>query len=63
MNGSVAPHGGGSHRRWRHKLPSGNVIIIGLVQKGNGTLKPYLIRDLIGQLRANDLVPPDLEIS
>ncbi len=57
----VAPHGGGSHRRWRRRLASGNVVIIGLVEKGNGTLKPYLIRDLIAQLRANDLVPADLE--
>lgn len=59
----VAPHAGGSHRRWRRKLASGNVVIVGLVEKGNGTRKPYLIRDLITQLRANDLVPADLETS
>ena len=59
----VAPHGGGSHRRGRRRLSSENVVIIGLVEKGNGTLKPYLIRDLVGQLRANDLVPSHLETS
>lgn len=57
----VAPHAGGSHRRWRRRLANGNVIIIGLVEKGKGTLKPYLIRDLIDQLRTNAIVPDDLE--
>lgn len=54
---------GERHRRWRRRFASGNVVIVGLVEKGNGTLKPYLIRDLIAQLRANDLVPADLETS
>lgn len=31
------------------------------VEKGAGTLKPYLIRDMVAQLRAHDLVPPGLE--
>jgi len=57
----LAPHGSGSHRKWRHRTPSGNTVIIGLVEKGSGTLKPYLIRDMVAQLRENDLLPPDLE--
>ena len=57
----VAPHGGGSHRKWRGGLPGGNVIIIGLVEKGSGSLKPYLIRDMLAQLRSSGLVPEDME--
>ena len=55
----VAPHSGGSHRKWRRKLADGNVVLVGLVEKGHGTLKPYLIRDLIAQIRANGLVPKE----
>jgi predicted RNA binding protein YcfA (HicA-like mRNA interferase family) len=47
----VAPHGGGSHRRWRHRSAAGNVVVIGLVDSGSGPLKPYLIRDLVSSLR------------
>ena len=36
----VAPHGGTSHRKWRALAPAGNSVIIGLVEKGSGTLKP-----------------------
>ena len=57
----VAPHSGGSHRKWRCKLPDGNVVIVGLVEKGNGTLKPYFIHDMMSQLVSNGLVPKDLE--
>jgi hypothetical protein len=42
-------------------LANGNIVMIGLVEKGAGTLKPYLIRQMISQLRENGLVPPDLE--
>ena len=52
---TLAPHGAGSHRAWRWKSPSGTVVIIGLVDKGHGTLKPYLVREMIKQLRANGL--------
>ncbi len=41
--------------------PTGNSVIIGLVDKGSGTLKPYLIRELVGQLRANGMIPPECE--
>ena len=57
----VAPHAGGSHRKWRLKLQSGNVVLVGLVEKGHGTLKPYLIRDMVEQLRSNDVVPKEFE--
>lgn len=57
----VAPHGGTSHRKWRAVSPAGNGVIIGLVEKGSGTLKPYLVRDLVGQLRAHNMIPTELE--
>lgn len=57
----LAPAGGGSHRKWRLHLSGGDVVIVGLVEKGNGNLKPYLVRDLIAQLSAYGLIPEDLE--
>lgn len=57
----LAPHGGGSHRKWRCRAPDGNTVVIGLVDKGSGALKAYLVRDMIRQLRANGLIPADLE--
>jgi predicted RNA binding protein YcfA (HicA-like mRNA interferase family) len=57
----VAPSGGGSHRKWRAVSPAGIVVVIGLVEKGAGALKPYLIRDMISQLRQNGFLPADLE--
>jgi hypothetical protein len=47
--------------QWRRKLPSGNTVIVGLVERGSGTLKAYLIRDMVTQLRENKLLPPGLE--
>jgi hypothetical protein len=55
----LAPHGGGSHRAWRGKGTSGTVVVIGLVDKGHGTLKPYLVREMVKQLRANGLLGPE----
>lgn len=52
-----APQGAGSHRAWRRKLTSGIVVVVGLVDKGHGTVKPYLVREMITQLRANGLIP------
>jgi hypothetical protein len=57
----LAPHGSGSHRKWRIRAASGNPVIIGLVEKGAGTLKLYLVRDMLTQLRDNDLIPADLD--
>ncbi len=47
----MAPHGAGSHRAWRGVSATGTVVVIGLVDKGHGTLKPYLVREMILQLR------------
>jgi hypothetical protein len=59
--GRLAPIGHGSHRKWRGLSPEGNVVVIGLVEVGKGTLKPYMIRDMIKQLRENRLLPPEVE--
>ena len=58
---ALAPTCGGSHRKWRRKLADGTVIVVGLVEKGSGTMKSYLIRDMIQQLRIHGLVPGDLQ--
>jgi len=57
----LAPRGGGSHRKWRRRDPRGNTVIIGLVDKGSGTLKPYMVRDMVHQLQLHELIPGDLE--
>ncbi len=51
----------GSHCKWRRKSPAGETVVVELVDSGGGTLKAYLIRDLVSQLRKNNLVPPGLE--
>ena len=58
---ALAGSGGSSHRKWRRKLADGTVVVVGLVDKGSGTMKAYLIRDMVEQLRTHGLVPPDLE--
>jgi predicted RNA binding protein YcfA (HicA-like mRNA interferase family) len=57
----LAPYRDGSHRRWRYRSRDGIVVIIGLVEKGHGTLKPVYIRDMLKQLRDNQLIPNELE--
>lgn len=57
----LAPTAGGSHRKWRRRVDDDTSVIIGLVEKGSGHLKPYLIRDMIVQLQQHDLIPTDLE--
>jgi len=57
----LAPHSGGSHRMWRHRKASGNVVVIGLVEHGTGPMKAYLVRDMVAALRAHGLVPKGLE--
>lgn len=52
----MAPHGAGSHRAWRGLSAAGTVVVIGLVDKGHGTLKPYLVREMIKQLREHGFV-------
>ncbi len=41
-------------------MADGTVLVVGLVHTGSGTLKPYLIRDMIAQLKAAGLIPDDL---
>ena len=55
----LAPTRSGSHRKWRYKRPGRNAVIIGLVEKGSGPMKPYLIREMVRQLEQNDLLPDD----
>ena len=58
---TLAPHGDGSHRKWRYRGVEGLVVVIGLVEKGSGTLKPVYIRDMVKQLRDNRLLPENME--
>ncbi len=55
---TLAARGATSHRKWARKLPN-TTVVIGLVEKGKGNLKPYLIRDMISQLKQHDLLPPN----
>lgn len=57
----LAPNAGGSHRKWRKSGGPGPPIVLGLVDKGSGCLKPYLIRDMISQLTEHGLIPVELE--
>ena len=58
---ALAPSGAGtSHRKWRYKKDDGTVVVIGLVDAGAGTMKAYLVRDMVSQLRDHGLVPPDV---
>lgn len=46
--------GGGSHRSWRKSVTRDNQtssVVIGLVQKGSGTMKAVYIKDMIAILR------------
>ena len=56
----LAPSSGTSHRKWRYAKSGSVAVVIGLVDKGSGTLKPYLIRDMVRQLKDNGLVPADI---
>lgn len=55
----LAPHSGGSHRLWRRQMASGDVAVVNLVEKGSGTLKPYLVRDMLAELLRHGMLPPD----
>lgn len=55
--GFVVAPGEGSHRKWRLRRSDGLVVVIGLVKKGHGPMKPVYIRDMVKQLRANELLP------
>lgn len=57
----LAPSSGGSHRKWWHRTPGGTTARIGLVESGRGTLKPFLVRQMVATLREHNLVPAELE--
>jgi len=59
---ALAKPTGGSHRKWRRALDvprnaPPRSVIIGLVEKGTGTLKPEYVKDMIRILRENNLLP------
>jgi hypothetical protein len=57
-----APSGGTSHRRFRLAVQDGGekrTVIVGLVDRGHGTLKPVYIRELVRVLREEGLIPDD----
>ena len=62
----LQPHQG-SHRKFRKviddpKAPGGRrTVIIGLVEKGRGPLKPAYIRTMVRTLQENDLLPDGVE--
>lgn len=53
----------GSHRKFRLQVldpsaPSGRRgVIVGLVDRGSGTMKPDYIRQMVATLRENNLLP------
>ncbi len=57
----------GSHRRFRLEIddPADETrkrgVIIGLVEKGRGTLKPKYISVMVRTLKENNLLPSDVE--
>lgn len=56
---TLAASGATSHRKWARKIGA-TTVVIELVQKGHGTMKAYLIRDMVSQLRENNLIPAHL---
>jgi hypothetical protein len=56
----LAKPGGGSHRKWRRVVEAAEgkrTVIIGLVEKGSGTLRPEYVKDMVRILRENGLLP------
>ncbi len=54
---------GTSHRTWRGVGRDGLPFYVGLVDHGSGTLKPYLIRDMISTLRQHGIIAPEEEVA
>jgi hypothetical protein len=57
----VAPHRATRHRKWRGVSRARNSAMIAFVDKGIGTLEPYLILDLVGQLRGNGMITTEFD--
>lgn len=47
----------GSHRLWRLKRQGCSLVVVGLVEKGHGPLKPVYIKDMVATLQKNGLLP------
>lgn len=60
LNFVVGPVGATSHRKWRGAAADGTVLYVGLVDKGAGHLKPWMIREMLDVLRPSGLIPTDL---
>jgi hypothetical protein len=54
---TLASRSGTSHRKWRREVPGKPTVIIGLVDRGNGPIRPVYIVEMIRILRENDLLP------
>lgn len=58
---ALASGGGTSHRKWRRKDPGKPAVVIGLMDRGSGTIKKEYILDMMAILRANNLLPEGVE--
>jgi predicted RNA binding protein YcfA (HicA-like mRNA interferase family) len=58
---ALAKTSGTSHRRWRIKAPNGQSVTVALVDSGRGPVKSVYIKEMIRLLRANDLIPTEVE--
>ena len=60
----VAPNSGTSHRKWRFAAETAeggrHTVVIGLVERGSGTLLPVYVREMLRILRENDLLPDEV---
>jgi hypothetical protein len=55
----LAKSGGSSHRRWRRVVEAEGgprTVVIGLVEKGSGTLRPEYVKQMVRILRENGLL-------
>jgi len=58
---ALAKTSGTSHRRWRLKPSSGQLITIALVDSGKGPVKSVYIKTMIRLLEENNLIPSEVE--
>ncbi|MCA2992055.1 type II toxin-antitoxin system HicA family toxin [Gemmatimonas sp.] len=50
---------GGSHRRWVMLRADNPPVIIGLVDKGHGDMKPVYVKDMLASLVAHGILSED----
>jgi hypothetical protein len=54
---------GGSHRKWRRLIENGaerRTVVIGLVERGSGAIKPEYVKDMVQILKENNLLPDEV---